>query len=281
LAAVAKRVAGVARERRLPAFARQTFTDWYRHRPPASRNGLPVILWPDTFNNYFHPHIAEAACVALEQAGCVVKVPGMHVCCGRPLYEWGMLARARRYLEHVMDVLGDDIRAGTPVIGLEPACVSVFREELTNLFPVSEQAKRLSKQTLLLSEFLATKAPRFPFGKIHRRAIVHGHCHHQSVLKMGAEREVLQRLGLDFDILDSGCCGMAGSFGFEKSKYDVSMKCGERVLLPAVRHAEADTLIVANGFSCREQIVQTTDREPLHLAEVLALAAGDPQSAQP
>jgi Fe-S oxidoreductase/FAD/FMN-containing dehydrogenase len=275
LAAIAKRLVGVASQRRLPAFARQSFADWFRHRPPASRSGLPVILWPDTFNNYFHPHIAQAACVALEQAGCVVKVPGVHVCCGRPLYEWGMLDRAKRYLEHIMDVLGDDIRAGTPIVGLEPACVSVFREELTNLFPVSEQAKRLSKQTLLLSEFLTSKAPRFPFGKVHRRAIVHGHCHHQSVLKMDAEREVLQRLGLAFDILDSGCCGMAGSFGFEKSKYDVSLKCGERVLLPAVRHAEADTLIVANGFSCREQIVQATEREPLHLAEVLALATGD------
>jgi Fe-S oxidoreductase len=183
-----------------------------------------------------------------------------------------MLDRAKAYLDRVMEVLADDIRDGTIIVGLEPACVSVFREELPELYPYSEQAKRLSQQVMLLSEFLMRKAPRFPFAKLERRAIVHGHCHHQSVLKMDAERETLSRLGLDADVLDSGCCGMAGSFGFEAEKYGVSMLCAERVLLPAVRQADAQTLVIANGYSCHEQIVQATGRAPLHLAQVLALA---------
>jgi Fe-S oxidoreductase len=150
----------------------------------------------------------------------------------------------------------------------------VFRDELPNLFPHSEQAKRLREQMFLLSEFMERRMDDFPFPKLQRRAIVHGHCHHKSVLKMDAEEAVLKKLGLDFRVLDSGCCGMAGSFGFDKDKYDVSMRCGERVLLPEARNAQAGTLIIANGFSCREQLLQTTDAKPLHLAQALALALG-------
>ncbi|MGE5523818.1 MAG: FAD-binding and (Fe-S)-binding domain-containing protein [Rhodospirillaceae bacterium] len=272
IAAIGKRLVNVAPERALPRFAPEPFTRWFERRAHRGDGGPDVILWPDTFTNYFHPHIARAGCEALERAGCRVKVPAGHVCCGRPLYEQGMLDRAKAYLQHVMQVLDDDIRAGTIVVGLEPACVSVFREELPNLFPFDEQAKRLSRQTLLLSEFLMRKAPRFPFGQLARRALVQAHCHHAAVLGMDAERETLARLGLDFRVLDSGCCGMAGSYGFERSKYEVSMRCAERVLLPAVRAADDETLIVADGFSCREQIVQATRREPLHLAQVLALS---------
>jgi Fe-S oxidoreductase len=183
-----------------------------------------------------------------------------------------MLDRARKYLAGVMDTLADDLRDGTPIIGLEPACVSVFREELPNLFEYSEQAMRLQKQVFLLSEFLERRTDGFPFPQLQRRAIVHGHCHHKSVLKMDAEEAVMKKLGLDFELLDSGCCGMAGSFGFEQDKYEVSIACGERVLLPAVRNAAPGDLIIADGFSCREQIAQTTGREALHLAQVLQTA---------
>jgi Fe-S oxidoreductase len=169
-----------------------------------------------------------------------------------------------------MYALAEDIRAGTPIVGLEPACVSVFRDELPNLFPFDEQAKRLRQQVLLLSEFLQRKAIRFP--PLERRAIVHGHCHHKAILKMDAENAVLKQLGLDFEVLDSGCCGMAGSFGFDRDRYEVSMRCAERVLLPAVRDAGDDTLIIADGFSCREQILQCTQARPLHLAQVLRMA---------
>ena len=271
-AVLAKKAVGIAPERRITPFAVQPFTQWFRARNPSGARGRKVILWPDTFNNYFHPDVAKAAVEVLERAGCDVAIPRTHLCCGRPLYEFGMLARAKSYLQSVMNALEGDIRAGTPIIGLEPACVSVFRDELPNLFPYDEQAKRLREQVFLLSEFLDRDHGDFPFSMLQRRAVVHGHCHHKSVLKMDAEESVLRKLRLDFEVLDSGCCGMAGSFGFEKEKYDVSIACGERVLLPAVRNAAQDTLIVADGFSCREQIAQTTGREALHLAQVLQMA---------
>jgi Fe-S oxidoreductase len=230
---------------------------------------MKVILWPDTFNNYFHPEVAHAAAKALAASGCEVVVPRAPLCCGRPLYEFGLLDSARAYLNNILENLKYEIAAGTPVIGLEPACVSVFREEMPNLLAHDEQAKRLSGQVFLLSEFLAHGAPSFPFKPMHRKALVHGHCHHQAVLKMDAERTVLERLGLDFEVLDSGCCGMAGSFGFEAAKYDVSVACAERVLLPAVRKLDAQALLLTNGFSCRAQIEELGGRRPLHLAEVL------------
>jgi Fe-S oxidoreductase len=271
-AGLAKKVAGIAPQRRITQFAPQTFADWFRHRTPGNPDGKPVVLWPDTFNNYFHPDVAKSAVEVLEHAGYRVEIPRGHVCCGRPLYEFGMLDRAKSYLENVLDVLDQPIRAGIPVVGLEPACVSVFRDELPDLLPYNEQAKRLYEQTFLLSELLEREGGDFPFPALQKRAVVHGHCHHKSILKMDAEEAVLKKLKLDFNVLDSGCCGMAGSFGFTEEKYDVSIACGERVLLPAVRNTSHDTLILANGFSCREQIMQTTAREPLHLAQVLAMS---------
>ncbi|MGE5621981.1 MAG: (Fe-S)-binding protein, partial [Bacillota bacterium] len=270
--AIAKKILGIAPQRRITRLAQEPFTDWFRKRPGRAQGGRKIILWPDTFNNYFHPDTARAAVEVLEHAGFEVAVPRQHLCCGRPLYEFGMLDRAKRYLEHVLAVLGDEIRAGTPVVGLEPACVSVFRDEMPELLTYNEQAKRLKEKVFLLSEFLDRECDGFPFPQLRRQALVHGHCHHKAVLKMDAEASVLHRLGLDFRMLDSGCCGMAGSFGFMKEKYEVSMKCGERVLLPAVRGAGCSTLIVADGFSCREQILQATDARPQHLAQVLRMA---------
>jgi Fe-S oxidoreductase len=272
-AAIAKKVLGVAPQRELVTFAPQSFTDWFRARGGARPGSERVILWPDTFNNYFTPATARAALEALERAGYSVHVPRIHLCCGRPLYEWGMLDRAKAYLSRVMEALDGEIRAGTPIVALEPACASVFREELPNLFASDEQAMRLSRLVQLFSEFVARNEKRFSFPRLERRAVVHAHCHHKAVLGTSAYRHVLTKLGLDCTFLDSGCCGMAGSFGFEADKFEVSMKCGERVLLPAVRSAEASTLIVANGFSCREQIRQSTGRRALHVADVFALAA--------
>lgn len=268
-AGIAKRLGDIAPQRRITPFAPQSFAAWFRARPPRPPVGQRILLWPDTFNNYFHPDVAKAAVEVLEHAGFAVALPPGHLCCGRPLYEFGMLDRARKYLSRIMDMLAGDIRAGTPIVGLEPACVSVFREELPNLFPHSEQAMRLQKQMFLLSEFIERKAGDFSFQPLTGKAVVHGHCHHKSVLKMEAEEAVLRKLGLDFRMPDSGCCGMAGAFGFEKDKYEISIRCAERVLLPAVRNAGPDDLIIANGFSCREQIAQSTGCEPLHLAQVL------------
>jgi Fe-S oxidoreductase len=266
--ALAKRLLGIAPQRSLPRFATRPFT---RDFKPAGR-GMRVLLWPDTFNNYYHPEVAHDAVAALAAAGCEVHIPRVPLCCGRPLYEFGLLDSARAYLERILETLDADIRAGTPIVGLEPACVSVFREEMPNLLAHDEQAKRLSSQVYLLSEFLARKAPAFPFGRLERKAVVHAHCHHQAVLKTDALREVLERMGMRYELLDSGCCGMAGSYGFEREKYEVSVKCGERVLLPAVRAADTDTLVVTNGFSCRAQIEELAGRRPLHVAEVLRMS---------
>jgi len=183
-----------------------------------------------------------------------------------------MLKQAKKMLEGILRALRTEIRAGVRVVGLEPSCVSVFRDELTNMLPDDDDAQRLHDQTFLLTEFLANTAPTFSPPALRRKAVVHGHCHQKSVLDFNCEETLLKKLDLDYTVLDSGCCGMAGAFGFEKAHYDVSIACGERVLLPAVRSAASDALIVTNGFSCREQISQTTDRRPVHIAQVLKMA---------
>ncbi|HKC63942.1 MAG TPA: (Fe-S)-binding protein, partial [Pyrinomonadaceae bacterium] len=149
---------------------------------------------------------------------------------------------------------------------------------MLNFFPNDEDAKRLKEQTYLLSDFLQEKVPDFQLPKFSIKATLHGHCHHKSIFKMDAEEAVLNKMGVRFNAPETGCCGMAGAFGFERDHYDISMKCGERVLLPAVRETERDALIITDGFSCREQIAQTTDRKALHLAEVIHLALKDESS---
>ena len=282
---LAKLAGGIAAERRIPAFAPETFKQWWKNdrrgaslrgtdecvRPHVSR-GNSVLLWADTFNNHFLPSTAKAAAEVLEAAGFDVTVPRAHLCCGRPLYDVGMLDRAKSLLLQIMDELLAEIEAATPIVVLEPSCAAVFRDELTNLFPKDERAQALSKQVFLLSEFLEQRAKNFPFPKLPRRALIHGHCHHKAIMKMTAEEAVLKRMGIHFTAPAPGCCGMAGAFGFEKEKYEISKAIGELELLPAVRQAPTDWLIVADGFSCREQIAQETDRHALHLAEVLQMA---------
>jgi Fe-S oxidoreductase len=183
-----------------------------------------------------------------------------------------MLDRAKRLLLNILDTLEAEIEAGTPIVVLEPSCAAVFRDELTNLFPDYERAHKLSRNTFLLSEFLEKRAADFQLPNLPAKALIHGHCHHKSLMKMTDEESVLRRMGIDWSAPAPGCCGMAGSFGFEEDKYDVSVAIGELELLPAVRQASPDTLIIADGFSCREQISQCTDRHALHLAEVIAIA---------
>ncbi len=269
---LAKKLVGIALQRRIPRFATHTFTKWFKSRTRKNETAPKIILWPDTFNKYFHPEVAIAAVEVLEAAGFQVAIPSKPLCCGRPLYDYGMLSRARKLLLEILEALQPEIHAGVPVVGLEPSCVAVFRDEMLNLFPDNEDARRLSQQTFLLSEFLAKKAPDFPVPRIEGRALVHGHCHHRSVIGFGLEETVLKGTGLELRFPDSGCCGMAGSFGFEAGHYDVSLKVGERVLLPSIRQVSAETLIVANGFSCREQIEQATGRKTLHLAQLLRSA---------
>jgi len=269
---VAKFVAAMPRQRSIPAFARETFRAWFRRRQPRNLDGAPMLLWPDTFNNYFLPETGKAAVEVLEAAGFHVQLPKAGLCCGRPLYDWGMLERAKGLLLNILDVLAPEIEKGTSLVVLEPSCAAVFRDELINLFPHDPRAQTLSRQTLLLGEFLTQKAKHFQFPKLHRRALVHGHCHHKSIMKMTDEEAVLREMGIEFYAPAPGCCGMAGSFGFEKDKYAISMAVGELELLPAVREAAPDSLIIADGFSCREQIAQGAGRHAVHLAEVIRMA---------
>jgi FAD/FMN-containing dehydrogenase/Fe-S oxidoreductase len=292
--ALIKWLGGVSQKRTVPAFASPSFRRWFEGRPGPKALASPaatgssasfaagpeqggrkatrrrVLLWPDTFNNFLMTGAARAATAVLESAGYQVSIPNRPLCCGRPLYDWGMLKTGKRLWRQTLDNLRSDIRSGVPVIGLEPSCVATFRDELLGLFPNDQDARRLAAQTFLLSEFLDKEGYQPPV--LRRKALVHGHCHHKAVLGMARETSLLDKLGLDYQVIDAGCCGMAGSFGFEANHYDVSMLAAERVLLPAVRAAAPDTLIIADGFSCRQQILQGTDRKPLHLAEVLQLA---------
>jgi len=275
-------ILGLAPQRQVPRFARLNFRQWARRERPALFAKTPgsekqeAVLWVDTFNNYFHPETSRAALEVLEHAGFTVKCPQEVLCCGRPLYDFGMLTEAKRYLQKVMDVLGAEIDAGLPIVVLEPSCASVFRDELPNLFPHDARASRLRHQVFLLSEFLVKHAPGYAPPKLSAKILLHGHCHHKALMKMNDEESLLRRMGVELECPDAGCCGMAGPFGFERDKFAIAQAIGERVLLPAVRSATPETIVVADGFSCREQIRQSTGRTAMHLADVLR-SAGRPE----
>ena len=263
-----KRALDVAPERRMPAFAARSFR---RSFTPATGKGDArprVLLWADTSNNYFHPEVARAAADVLDAVGYRVEIPRKRLCCGRPLYDHGLLDAARGQLVDILESLRTDIESGVPIVGLEPSCVSVFRDELLRFFPADALARKLSEQTFFLTEFLEQEGKTVP-ATLKGRAIVQAHCHQKASLRIDDEVAVLKKLGLDFTLLDAGCCGMAGAFGFERDHYDVSIQVGERGLLPAVRAASDDTYIVSNGFSCREQVRQVTGRRVWHIAELL------------
>lgn len=264
-----KSVMGIAPKRELPRFTANSFRKNFR---PASKNrASEVLLWPDTWNNYFLPASLNSASTVLDDAGFTVTTPKRHLCCGRPLYDFGFLDQAKDYLQTILNELGPQIDAGIPVVMLEPSCASVFRDELLNFFPNNDRAKRLAEQTFMLSSFLKANAATWTPPRLDgRKLVVHGHCHQKSVLSMDDEISLLRATGADVEVLDAGCCGMAGPFGFEKSNYDISQNLAERVLLPAARAATKQTTLVMNGFSCREQIKQNTELRALHLAEVLA-----------
>jgi FAD/FMN-containing dehydrogenase/Fe-S oxidoreductase len=269
-----KRIAGVAQARQLPRLSAQNYRKG--RGAAAAAEGERVVLWPDTWNNYYHPQTLEAAESVLTQAGFRVEVPQGHICCGRPLYDFGLLGAARAYLVRVLDRLALQIEAGRPFIFLEPSCASVFKDELPELFPLDRRAKLLGGQVWLLADWLAAKAPEWTAGRLTgAHVLLHGHCHHKAVFGGPAsEVALLRKAGATVEPIEATCCGMAGPFGFEADKFEVSKTIARSGLLPAVEAANPLTLIVADGFSCREQIAQLSGRRAMHFAEVLAHSCG-------
>jgi len=297
-----KHIVGVAQERQLPRLSAKSYQrSRAEQRPgapsfpllPAERvgddephpgapaldsetwettNRRQVLLWPDTWNNYYHPRALAAAESLLTEAGFAVETPRGHICCGRPLYDFGLLDAARSYLAKVLDRMTPQIDAGLPFIFLEPSCASVFKDELLQFFPSDARAQRMSKQVWLLADWLTAKAPEFVAGRLAgAHILLHGHCHHKAVFGGPAnEIALLRKAGATVETIQAGCCGMAGPFGFEADKFEVSKKIAEDGLLPAVEQAGPMTIVVADGFSCREQISQLAHRDAMHFAEVLA-----------
>lgn len=272
LSRAAARAAGVDPRRPLPSFARTRFTEAFRPDPTGGHRGR-VVLWPDTFADNFDPQIAHAAAAVLHAAGFDVEVPERAVCCGLTWISTGQLGTATRVLRRTLDVLGPHLRVGTPIVVLEPSCAAVFRSDLTDLLPGDEDARRLAQQTHTLGEVLARRAPDWRPPPLHRAALVQQHCHQHAVLGYSHDRDALGAAGVDVDVLDAGCCGLAGNFGFEAGHYEVSVACAEDKLMPAIRQADPGTLVLADGFSCRTQIRDLEPgSHPVHSAEVLAAA---------
>ncbi len=288
-----KRIAGVAKERQLPRLAQKPYTkqsstaalkghDFSRADSnvknvgalaPEGQSAQKVLLWPDTWNNYYHPQSLAAAEALLTETGFEVQTAERHICCGRPLYDFGLLDHARAYLARVLDTMAPHIGAGLPFIFLEPSCASVFKDELPELFPNDPRALKLREQTWLLADFLAAKAPHIAADDRLKgtHILIHGHCHHKAVFGgPGNEIALLRQAGAEVELIESGCCGMAGPFGFEAEKFEVSKKIAAADLLPAVAKAAPGTLIVSDGFSCREQIDQLGHKHAVHFAEALA-----------
>lgn len=269
-AAAAKWIGGIDRRSPMPRFARRPFRRAFRRAFRPNRGGGDrLLLWPDTFNNHFRPETLTAAAELLERGGFEVAIPKRPLCCGRALYDWGFLNRARKLLEDILDCLADEIAAGTPILVLEPACAAVFKDELTNLLAGRYDAMKLSKQTHYFADFLAAHRDRFGEPRRGGRALVQLHCHHHAIFGFESEKSLLEWFEIEVERPSQGCCGMAGAFGMATDTYETGRAIGEGLLLPRVREIDPETLILADGFSCREQIEYHGARQTLHLAQLL------------
>jgi FAD/FMN-containing dehydrogenase/Fe-S oxidoreductase len=266
-----ERIAGIDRRRPLPALASETFTDWFRHRtPPAAAPRGEVVLFNDTFTTYNVPEIARAAVGVLEAAGYRVVLVDKK-CCGRPLISKGMLAEAREHAAWNVERLAPYARRGVPIVGLEPSCLLTLRDETVDLLR-TDDARAVAKQSFLFEELLMRERGRglsLSFGAKGKKALLHGHCHQKALVGTAPTVAALRWAGFEVEEIDSGCCGMAGSFGFEREHYDISVSLGNRRLAPAVKAAAKETEIVAPGISCRQQIQHLAGRRAKHPAEVL------------
>ena len=280
LSRAAVAVAGIE-DREVPLFARQSLQRWFARRAPDGMYGDgergTVLLWPDTFSNFFHPHVGQAAVELLAHAGWRVTMPTEPLCCGLTWISTGQLGVAERVLTRTVRHLAGHLREGGLVVGLEPSCTAVFRSDAGELFPGDRDVRRLEEQTVTLAELLTEHSPGYEPPQVpdrSARALTQVHCHQHAVLDWEADAELLRRAGVDAERLESGCCGLAGNFGFEQGHLDVSRACAERVLLPRLREEDAGTVVLADGFSCRTQIHEfdSGGHEAVHLAELLASA---------
>ena len=282
IASAAKRGGGIAPEREIPAFATETFTKWFRKRGHRDGGGRQVVLWPDSFSNYFHPEVAKSAVRVLESAGFTVSVPSRPVCCGLTWITTGQLGTASRLLRRTIETLLPDLRNEVPVVVLEPSCAAVFRSDAGELLG-TDYARLLADRTKTLAELLTEAGWPGPSGDpsggaaagldgsaTPHKAVAQVHCHQHAILGFDADKELLRKCGVDLEVLDSGCCGLAGDFGFQRGHYEVSAALAERGLWPAARDADDGTVILADGFSCRTQLAAAkTSTEGLHLAQLL------------
>ncbi|MDX6248505.1 MAG: hypothetical protein QOF10_1865 [Kribbellaceae bacterium] len=269
-----KRLGGIATERDVPEFATQTFTDWFvaRSKQSKGRRGS-VVLWPDTFTNHLSPEVGRAAVEVLEAAGFDVVLPDKPVCCGLTWISTGQLGVAKRVIERSLAILAPHLAAGTPIVGLEPSCTAALRQDAPDLLAGNPLATAAASSTYTFAEFLSQSDWEPP--QVGGEALVQTHCHQHAVLGFDADKALMAAAGINASIPDSGCCGLAGNFGFERDHYAISKSIGERVLLPAVRAASPATAVIADGFSCRTQIAHGTTRRATHLAELLAATLRD------
>jgi Fe-S oxidoreductase len=287
VARLSERLTGFAAQRKLPRWRSDAFRD-SAARAPRQRNGesgREVVLFADTFNRYFEPENVEAAIAVLTAARYRVHLPkpldgARPLCCGRTFLSAGLVDEARAEAERTLTAFAPYVDRGMDVVGLEPSCVFGFRDEIPALLPrepVRTRAGKLADHVLTFEEFIARAAARGGFDPPRRpvaaRALLHGHCHQKSFGTMAAVEATLRLVpGLAVDTVESSCCGMAGAFGYGADTIDVSLKMAEASLLPAVRAAASDTLVVASGTSCRHQIKDGSGREPLHVARVLGMS---------
>ncbi|WP_067466257.1 FAD-binding and (Fe-S)-binding domain-containing protein [Actinomadura macra] len=273
VARAVKRAAGVEPRRQMIRFADRTLRAWFRgpHGGPRPGRSGTVVLWPDTFTEYHSPEVGRAAVEVLEALGYRVLIPPGGVCCGLTWHSTGQLGVTRRVLKRTLDILAPALDAGLPIVGLEPSCTVMLRNEAPELLPDDPRARRLGDVTVTLAELVAGHDGDWPFGTLDAAAVAQVHCHQEAKGSYAPDLAVLARLGVDTDVIGAGCCGLAGNFGFEPGHWDVSQSCAERELFPKVRGADGE-LVLADGFSCRTQVAQGTGHQALHLAQVLQRA---------
>ena len=267
-----EKVLGVSRHRKLPAFAREPFTSWFKKRGKSKATGKQVVLFNDTFNTYNYPHVAIAVTELLEAAGYEVLLPG-HWCCGRPMISKGLVDKARAAARDCVEKLAPFAEQGIPIVGIEPSCLLTLRDELLMLLPDEPRTEVIAKSSYLFEEFMAQLIEEgeldLEFPVKDGKLLLHGHCQQKALVGTNPSKETLGLTGCEVEEVDSGCCGMAGSFGYEAEHYEISQAMGERRLFPAIRDVGEETTVVAAGVSCRQQIKHATGREAKHPAEVL------------